>query len=108
VDCIEKITPEAVEFAENIVSCCELLKAVMAEFSNFKKPAKLHQLIIELNNKEEECDRLYLEATKNVTAFTNDVLQILYWREIYDKMEYCADACEHVADSIERVVMKNT
>ena len=37
-----------------------------------------------------------------------DVLDVISWREIYDYMENCADACEHVADSVETVVMKNT
>ena len=29
-------------------------------------------------------------------------------REIFDKLEACADACEHVGDCIETIVMKNT
>jgi putative DNA primase/helicase len=29
-------------------------------------------------------------------------------REIYDKLEACADAAEHVGDCIETIVMKNT
>ena len=36
-----------------------------------------------------------------------DVLDIISWREIYDCLEACADACEHVADTIETIVMKN-
>ena len=38
----------------------------------------------------------------------SDVLEILFWREIYECMESCADACEHVGDCVETVVMKNT
>ena len=37
-----------------------------------------------------------------------DLLEIIAWREIYDYMEDCADACEHVADTVATVVMKNT
>lgn len=36
------------------------------------------------------------------------VLDVLSWREIYDKMESCADACEHVGDCVDMVVMKNS
>ena len=35
------------------------------------------------------------------------VLTVICWREIFDKLEKCADACEHVGDSIETIVMKN-
>lgn len=108
IDDIKTITPEAIEFAEKISSCCELMKNTLTEFVNFKKPAKLHEMIIELNHREEECDALYLKATIGIRKQTADVLEIISWREIYDRMEDCADACEHVGDCVETVVMKNT
>ena len=39
---------------------------------------------------------------------TSDPIEIISWREIYIYMEKCADACEHVADAVESVIMKNT
>lgn len=108
VDQIKTVTPEAIEFAGRIVSCCELMKNMLTELSNFKKPQKLHQMIVDLNHMEEICDEMYLEATLRVREHSKDVLEIISWREIYDHMESCADACEHVGDSIEMIVMKNT
>ncbi len=108
VNRIETILPDAVEFAVHIVESCRLMKSILEELANFKKPQKLHELIIRLGQQEEECDKLYLKATRNVRDYTGDVLTILSWREIYDKLEACADACEHVGDCIETVVMKNT
>ncbi|MBR2949329.1 MAG: DUF47 family protein [Lachnospiraceae bacterium] len=108
VDQIQIITPEAIKFAERIVSCCVLMRDMLVELANFKKPQKLHSMIIELSHMEEICDKLYLEATLRVREHCSDVLDIISWREIYDRMESCADACEHVGDSIEMIVMKNT
>ncbi len=108
VDGIKTVLPEAVTFAEKLVSCCDLMKQMVQEFANFKKPARLRQMIIDLNHAEEECDVLYLKAVLAVRTHCTDVLDILFWREIYDCMESCADACEHVGDCIETVVMKNT
>ncbi len=108
VDQITAVHPEALRFAEKLVTCCELMKNTLVEFVNFKKPAKLHEMIIQLNNAEEECDKIYLEALFSVRTKSTDVLQLIFWREIYECMENCADACEHVGDSIDTVVMKNT
>lgn len=108
VDQITTVTPEALEFAGRIVECCELMRDMLKELSNFKKPQKLHSMIIDLSHMEETCDGLYLEATRKVRDHCNDILDIISWREIYDHMENCADACEHVGDSIELIVMKNT
>ena len=107
VNRIQTIMPEAIEFAGKIVECCNMMKDKLAELPNFKKPKKLHDMIIELSHKEEECDRLYLEATLKAIDFSADPLTVIFWREILDKMESCADACEHVGDSIETIVMKN-
>lgn len=108
VNRIETIMPEAVEFAERIIGCCELMRDMLVELSNFKKPQKLHGMIIDLSRKEEECDALWLKATLRVPEFTSDVLGVMFWREIFDHLESCADACEHVSDCVETIVMKNT
>lgn len=108
VNRVQVVTPDAIEFAKKLVVCCELMGKMLGEFVNFKKPAKLHELIIELNHYEEECDTLYLEASRRVREQCTDVLDVISWREIYDKMENCADACEHVGDCVDTVVMKNT
>ena len=107
VNRIQTIMPEAIQFAGMIAECCNMMKEMLAELVNFKKPKKLHEMIVALSHKEEECDKLYLEATLKSADFSGDVLTVIFWREIFDKLEKCADACEHVGDSIETIVMKN-
>ena len=107
VNRIQTVMPEAVQFAGMIVECCDMMKQMLSELPNFKKPKKLHELIIALSHKEEECDQLYLEATLKAADFSTDPLVVMFWRDIYDRLEKCADACEHVGDSIETIVMKN-
>ncbi len=108
VDRITKVLPEAITFADKLVNCCALMTNMLKEFANFKKPARLREMIVEINRVEEECDVLYLQAKRAIPTHCTEVLDILYWREIYDCMEACADACEHVGDCVETVVMKNT
>jgi len=48
------------------------------------------------------------KRTEGHLDHTGDALTVLSWREIFDKLEACADACEHVGDCIETIVMKNT
>lgn len=105
---IRTIRPDAIEFAEKLVTACELISSAMTEFGSFKKSKKISSLIIELNNVEEECDRLYLTSMRALTGDTTDVLENVSWRKIYDCFELCADACEHVSECIGSVIMKNT
>ena len=105
---IPAVVPEAVEFAQRITECCSLMKDMLVEFVNFKKPQKLHDMIIELSHREEVCDALYINATMLLPERCENVLDIISWREIYNRLENCADACEHVGDCVDMVVMKNS
>ena len=105
---IETVVPEAVEFAQRIEECCALMKEMLVEFVNFKKPQKLHSMIIDLSQREEVCDKLYIDATMLLPERCENVLDIISWREIYNRLENCADTCEHVGDCVDMVVMKNS
>ncbi len=105
---IKTVEPSVVDFAKNIVRSCELLCEIMGEFENFKKSKKLRALIIELNDVEEECDRLYLSAMRDLTKKSTDVLLTVSWRNIFEIFESCADACEHASECVASVIMKNT
>ncbi len=105
---IQSVTPEAVEFAQRIQDCCEKMKVMLTEFPNFKKPEKLHNLVIELSHMEEECDALYIRANRALNDRFDNALDIISWRELYNHFEACADACEHVGDCVDMVVMKNS
>jgi len=64
---IQTIKPSAIEFAKTIVRACEL----MDEFENFKRSKKIRQLIIDLNDVEEVCDKLYLSSMRELTTSGN-------------------------------------
>ncbi|MBE6565327.1 MAG: DUF47 family protein [Ruminococcaceae bacterium] len=105
---VQSVAPSTVEFAKNLVRSCELLCMLMAEFENFKRSKKIREYVIELNDVEEECDRLYLKSMRELTLNATDVLETISQREILECFEACADACEHVGECVGLVIMKNT
>ena len=105
---IQKCRPDVQPMVALIVKQCEELQKLMAEFENYKKSDKLLESIIVINTLEEEGDRLYLEAMRNLKTTSTDPFELIAWRDIYSSLEDCSDACEKVADAVEEVVMKNT
>ena len=105
---IQTIDAPAIDFAKNIVKSCGILCEIMGEFENFKKSKTLHPLIVTLNDVEEECDQLYLSSMRALTKKSSNVLETVSWRKIYESLEACADACEHVSECVGSVIMKNT
>lgn len=105
---IKVIRPEAIQFMAVIEQCCAALKTAMGEMHNFKKSQKIHECIVEVNRLEEEGDKLYLEMMHNLYVESKDPVEIMVWTETFDNLEKCCDTCEHVADIIETVIMKNS
>ena len=105
---VKTIENSAIEYAENIVKACDSLCAIMTEFENFKKSKKIHSLIVECNDIEEDCDKLYLASMRDITKNSKDIITTIAWYKIYDCFEACADACEHVGECVGSIIMKNT
>lgn len=105
---IHLMQPYAIEFAKMLVKSCDLLCSLMAELEHFKRSKNMRDMIVALNDAEEECDRFYLKAMRSLAKSSNDIFITVAWRDIYDCMESCADACEHVSECVSGVVMKNT
>ena len=105
---IQAIRPNAILFAKKAVETCSFLCEIMAEFENFKKSKKLKGLIRDLNDIEEDCDILYLTFMRELMVSSADVMEKMAWHEIYDCLEACVDACEHVSECVDTVIMKNT
>jgi uncharacterized protein Yka (UPF0111/DUF47 family) len=80
----------------------------MEEFENFKRSKTIRGKIIAINDIEEECDKLYLRSMRALSQNSTDVLVTISWREIYECLEACADACEHASECVGSVIMKNT
>ncbi|MDD4571614.1 MAG: DUF47 family protein [Clostridia bacterium] len=104
---IQSIRPDALEFAAIITRCCYALEQALKEFPHFRKSKTIHQHIVEINRLEEEGDRMYSKAVRNLYKSSNNPIEILSWTDVFHHMELACDACEHAADTIESVMMKN-
>lgn len=105
---IRTMPENAMYFAELIKKSCKALDKAMSEFHGFKKNKKFKQLIVDINSYEEEADALYKKAMRHLHTEDNEhVMHVLVWSRIYERMERCCDACEHAADIVNTIILKN-
>lgn len=98
----------ALEFALLIQSSAHALHRAMEEFRNFKKSEQFRNLLEQVNVCEEKGDMLYLTTIHSLyLEDRDDPMLVAAWSRIFDRMEKCCDACEHVADTMGTVVLKN-
>ncbi len=105
---VQKIPQEALQLLDVVCQCCEEVQNLLKEFADFRHSNKITQKIIAINTLEEEADSLYISNMRKLHTDGNDVLYIIAWTEIFNYFEKCADACEHVADTVGSIVMKNS
>ena len=105
---VHEIEPDALAMADVVIRCCDAVRELLVEFREFKKSKKIKDLVIRINDFEEEADKLFMNSMRKLYAASEDPIRIIAWRDIYIYLERCADACEHVADVVESVIMKNS
>ncbi|WP_251211835.1 DUF47 domain-containing protein [Adlercreutzia murintestinalis] len=105
---IRTMPEDALRFSGLIKKSVKALDHMMCEFHNFKKNKKFKQLLVDINSYEEEADSLYQEAMRRLhTEDNDDIMHVLVWSRIYERMEKCCDATEHAADIVSTILLKN-
>ena len=105
---VKKLRPDALEFSDLLISCCESAEQMLLELPNYKKSEKLMDAIVEVNRLEEVGDKLYINALRKLSLECSDPLTVMAWREIYQAFENVCDCCEAVATLVEAVTIANT
>lgn len=80
---------------------------LLVDFKNMKNVQAIKEKVIEVNNLEEQGDRCYEHAMKNLFKSETNGVEVIKWQKVYESIENSFDACEDVAESVEEVLMKN-
>ena len=103
---INELRNDFKDFADLICQMSAKLREVMNNFKDKKKYNQTKALIIEINGLEEQGDRLYENAIKNLYNTEQNPIEILKWNNIYGTLEDAIDSFEGVADYVEEILMK--
>jgi uncharacterized protein len=101
---IEAPTPPAIQLASIIVAQCEQIHEALLHLRGFHN---LDRYWIEVHRLENEGDQVSRGAIADLFDQTTDAIGIIKWRKIYNSLEETVDACEDVANIIERITLKN-
>lgn len=105
---LDTIPKGTVELSKVVNKCVKALDEVMSELKNFKKREPLRTLLMKVTEIETEADSVYTEAVHNLFGADVDVKTLLAAKEIFESLESCCDLCDHAADVVAQVIIKNT
>lgn len=101
---VEAPTPVAVEQTEIIVRQCEQIQEALANLRTFRG---LERYWIEIHRLENEGDRIVRRSIAELFKNGGDAVELVKWKDVYSLLEETVDACEDVANVIERIVVKH-
>jgi predicted phosphate transport protein (TIGR00153 family) len=96
------------ELADILVQITTEVENVMPSLRHHN--ANLEKILnscVEINRLENVADKIYRTALKELFEDSNDIADIIKWREIYEHMESATDMCEDVANVLEGVALKH-
>lgn len=63
--------------------------------------------IHEVHRLENDGDRVSRDAVASLFQGGIDPMVVIRWKDIYTRLEHAIDSCEHVADVIDEIIIKN-
>ena len=106
---VQEITEDAKEIVKVVHQCVISLNEAIKELKNFKKnDGVLQGALIKINDIENKADGLSREAIHRLFAGNTEIKALIGNMNLYEALENCCDECEHAADVMEEIVIKNT
>ncbi len=102
---VKFVTPGAFQQANVILRGSEILVKAVSEL---RKPQNILKYCEQLNQIEEEGDRIKGECIAKLFEDSMEAIEIMKWKEIYEVLEAATDKCEDVADVLAAVVLKGS
>ena len=75
--------------------------------SGIKRPKDVQACAVEVKRIEEEADSVYHDAVGELFVGRPDPLDVIKWKEIYDRLEQGVDSCMAVVNTLQSISIKN-
>lgn len=105
---IKRATPEAINLAEIVSSCCDRVRSAVSLLHTMDNAAAILKTCQEIDRLESDADRVMRGAMSKLFRDEPDVRQLIKFKAIYELLETVTDRCEDVANIIEGIVLENS
>jgi uncharacterized protein len=102
---IEAPMEQAQALAHVLHACARQISEAMPRMRGFKD---ISHFTVEINRLENDGDRLTREAIASLFDNGIDPMVVIRWKDIFERLEEAIDSCEHVANILEGIVIKNS
>ena len=105
---LKSVRPELVQLSDLLVEIAILTERAVGTLRNgFSKTNDLKQILRDMHTVENESDKIFRSALANLFDEPGiDPLEVIKWKEMFDRIETAVDKCEHIAAIIGTILVK--
>ena len=96
---------QAQRMAHILVQATRQIAEAMPRLRKFQD---MSHYTVEVNRLENDGDRTSRHAIASLFDNGIDPMVVIRWKDIFERLEEAVDACEHVANTLEGIVIKNS
>lgn len=102
---IGHVRPAAVRQSKILVSATDELVTMMQRLEGLKD---LQEHWIKLHTFENEGDQIFREAIGELFATERDAIELVKWKDLFERIEIAIDRCEDIANIVETIKIKHS
>lgn len=104
---VTSLKDDAVEMAKLIDDATTEVRKLFGTLPYSKKNDEAFDAIIEINRLENLGDDVFRRALVKLFRNETNAIELIKWKDIYENLEDTLDACEHLADTVRGILVKN-
>jgi uncharacterized protein len=102
---IEAPMEQSQRMAHILLQATRQIEGAMPRLRSFQD---MSHFTVEVNRLENDGDRTSRHAIASLFDNGIDPMVVIRWKDIFERLEEAIDACEHVANTLEGIVIKNS
>jgi predicted phosphate transport protein (TIGR00153 family) len=102
---IEAPMEQSQRMAHILLQATRQIESAMPRLRRFQD---MSHFTVEVNRLENDGDRMSRNAIASLFDNGIDPMVVIRWKDIFERLEEAIDACEHVANTLEGIVIKNS
>jgi uncharacterized protein Yka (UPF0111/DUF47 family) len=98
---------EIIEQAKILNTSIKKVKQIVHSMRNMKNAKMIIDACVEINTLENEGDIIMRMTMTRLFEQEKDPIELIKWKEIFERIEEAIDVCEDVANIVEGIVLKH-
>lgn len=104
---VKKTRDEALQMTEHIVTSCKEMHEALKMLSDMKNAQTILQKLKTIGTEEHLSDKILSAALKRLFDEEKDAIEVIKWRDLYERLERATDRTLDVANVVEAIVLEH-